>query len=260
MNLVAASAFRMDQLAALFEAGYEGYFVPLHVDAAALTFMVDAWDIDLDRSRVAVDADTPIGVALLGVRGDHGWIGGLGVVPGRRRSGVGRALMDAVLADAPADVALEVIEQNEPAIRLYETLGFERTRVLEVWSLRADVHESSARPGEARPLGQLGLPWQRADASLPAEYERIDVDGGAALIRTSGPNVSILQLDARDEAAATELLAWARARGESLRFVNVPEGDPATAALRSLGGNLDLRQFEMRRAAATMRGRVRQPR
>ena len=36
--------------------------------------------------------------------------------------------MEAVLADAPSVVGLEVIEQNEPAIRLYESLGFERTR------------------------------------------------------------------------------------------------------------------------------------
>ena len=31
--------------------------------------------------------------------------------------------MEAVLADAPSVVGLEVIEQNEPAIRLYESLG-----------------------------------------------------------------------------------------------------------------------------------------
>jgi hypothetical protein len=28
--------------------------------------------------------------------------------------------------------------------------------------------------------------------------------------------------------------------------VNVPEGDPASAAFEALGGKLDLRQFEMR--------------
>jgi len=30
-----------------------------------------------------------------------------------------------------------------------------------------------------------------------------------------------------------------------LTYVNVPEGDPASDALRELGGTLDLRQFEM---------------
>jgi len=250
MKLVPASTFETAQLAEVFADGYEGYFVPLHVDEAALTYMIDAWDIDLDRSRVAVHDGTPVGITMLGVRGDEGWVGGLGVVASHRRIGVGRALMDAVLTDAPPSVSLEVIEQNEPALRLYESLGFERTRVLEVWSLREDVPEASARTVEPRPLGQAEVPWQRADRSLPESYERIEVDGGAALIRAGGPSVSVLQLEARDESAAAELLAAARSRGESLQYVNLPEDEPASAALRTLGGTLDLRQYEMRRAVS----------
>ena len=247
MTIVPADTFELAQLAALFSAGYEGYYVPIHVDEAALAFMVSSWDIDLSRSCVALRDDERLGVTMLGVRGDRGWIGGLGVVVGERRSGVGRALMEAVLAHAPAEVSLEVIEQNEPAIGLYESLGFERTRILEVWSLTEEPPAAAARTVEPRPLGQSDLPWQRADASLPTEYERIEVDGGAALIRVNGPRISVLQLEARDESAAEELLAAARARGDSLQYVNVPEGDPASAALEALGGSLDVRQFEMRR-------------
>jgi len=197
---------------------------------------------------------------MLGVRDEHGWIGGLGVLPAHRRIGVGRALMEAVLADAPPSVSLEVIEQNEPALRLYETLGFARSRILEIWSLSGDVRPATARVVEPRPLEQDDLPWQRAARSLPGEYERLEVDGGAALVGAGGGRVNVLQLGARDARAAASLLAAARARGESLHSVNVPEGDPASAALRSLGGTLELRQFEMLRGAATMRGRVRQPR
>ena len=109
---------------------------------------------------------------MLGVRDEHGWIGGLGVLPAHRRIGVGRALMEAVLADAPPSVSLEVIEQNEPALRLYETLGFARSRILEIWSLSGDVRPATARVVEPRPLEQDDLPWQRAARSLPAEYER----------------------------------------------------------------------------------------
>ena len=56
MTLAPASDFDLAALAAVFTAGYEGYFVPLHVDEAAVRFMVDAWDIDLGRSRVAFEA------------------------------------------------------------------------------------------------------------------------------------------------------------------------------------------------------------
>jgi hypothetical protein len=146
--------------------------------------------------------------------------------------------MEAVLAVAPPTVTLEVLEENEPAIRLYEALGFERTRLLEVWALEP-VPEVEAASVEPAPLGQENLPWQREDASLPpGGYERFEVDGGAILIR----NGNVLQLAAPDEDTAVALLS----RGTKLSFVNVPEGDVASGALRRLGGELRLRQHEMR--------------
>jgi GNAT superfamily N-acetyltransferase len=231
MNLVASDQFSYAELAALFTRGYEGYFVPMHFDEPTLRYMVEAWDIDLARSRVAPDA----GLANLAVRGDRGWIGGIAVVPEQRRGGVGRALMEAVLELAPATVLLEVIEANEPAIKLYESLGFETTRVLEVWHVEApEVPVESVAPSA---LGQTDLPWQREDASLPPDYERVEVAGGAMIFRGG----TVFQLEARDEDAAAALLS----RGTALNYVNVPEGDVASGALARLGGELRLRQFEM---------------
>jgi len=233
MNVVPADRLTLAQLADLMTRAYEGYVVPVSLDEKTFQYIVEAWDIDLARSRVAVDA----GICNLGVRGDRGWIGGLGVVPGARRHGLGRVLMESVLEVAPPVVTLEVIEQNEAAIRLYESLGFEQTRILEVWSL-PEAPLVEARTAEPAPLRQRDLPWQRDDASLPADYERIEVDGGAMLLRGG----SVLQLDAADEDAAVALLS----RGRPLQFVNVPEGDVAGAALRRLGGELTLRQYELR--------------
>jgi ribosomal protein S18 acetylase RimI-like enzyme len=232
VNLVPSDRFSYAELAELFTRGYEGYFVPMHYDEPALRSMVELWDIDLGRSRVAPGA----GLCNLAIRGDRGWIGGIAVVPEARRHGVGRALMEAVLELAPPRVLLEVIEANEPAIRLYESLGFVRTRVLEVWRLDASPFAAAAAV-DPSPLGQESLPWQREDASLPPDYERIDVDGGAMLFRGG----AVLQLAARDEDAAVALLS----RGTALNYVNVPEGDVAGGAMRRLGGELRLRQFEM---------------
>jgi ribosomal protein S18 acetylase RimI-like enzyme len=231
VNLVPADRFSFAELAELFNRGYEGYFVPVHVDEPTLRYMADAWDIDPVRSRVAPGQ----GLCNLAVRADRGWIGGVGVVPEARRRGVGRALMEAVLELAPPTVLLEVIEANEPAIRLYESLGFERTRVLEVW--RVDAPEVAAESVEQSTLGQVDLPWQRADESLPPDYERVEVDGGAMLFRGG----TVFQLEARDEDAAAALLS----RGRVLDYVNVPEGDVACGALRRLGGEMRLRQYEM---------------
>jgi GNAT superfamily N-acetyltransferase len=242
VTLGPADTLALDELAALFNAGYEGYVVPLRVGPAQLATWIAAWHIDLTRSRIAPGE----GIALLGVRGERGWIGGLGVVPAARRRGLGRALMEAVLGEAPSDVTLEVIEHNEPAIRLYESLGFERTRLLEVWSLDADVPAADVRHAEPSPVGEPEAPWQRADASLRPGYERLEVDGGAAAIRGGGGIVSLLQLRADNADAAGALVAAARSRGTGLRFVNVPEGHPRGAAIAELGGRRDLRQFEMR--------------
>jgi GNAT superfamily N-acetyltransferase len=243
MTLVPASALTIDELSALFNAGYEGYVVPFRVDAAQLGNMIAAWHIDLARSRMSPGE----GVALLGIRGDRGWIGGLGVVPAARRHGLGRALMEAVLADGPPQVTLEVIEQNEPALRVYEQLGFERVRILEVWSLDAEVPQTDdVRDVVPAPAGEADLPWQRADESLRPGYERLEVDGGAAVIRGAGGTLSLLQLRAENGEAARALIAAARARGTGLRFVNVPEGHIGTRAIAELGGKLELRQYEMR--------------
>jgi hypothetical protein len=55
----------------------------------------------------------------------------------------------------------------------------------------------------------------------------------------------VLQLAARDADAAGSLLAAARGRGGSLQFLNVPEGDVASAALATLDGRIVVRQHEL---------------
>src|SRR5262245_52171422 len=103
--------------------------------------MVEVFDLDPAASLVAVDAGQPIGLANLGRRGERTWLGGIGVVPARRGQGVGellnRKLLDRARALGANEMALEVIVENAPAIALYEKLGFEQVRDLDVLSLPA---------------------------------------------------------------------------------------------------------------------------
>lgn len=243
VELVPASDVSVVTRADLFTAGYADYFTPVHVDEETLARMDMLWDIDLERSRVAILEGRPVGFANLGLRGEVGWIGGVGVVPEHRRRGIGRRLMEAVLAGAPGDVWLEVIEQNEPALRLYEELGFATKRMLDVWSWHGDPPAATAREVEPHRI-QDDAPWQSARPNLQ-ELEALQVDGGTVLFRP-GDRVGVIQLAARDVSAARELLSAARARGSSLHYVNAPSESPASDALRDLGATLDLRQFEMR--------------
>lgn len=68
-------------------------------------------------------------------------VNALGVVESHRRRGVARALMSATFETASAmgglEIGLAVEADNEPAVRLYESLGFERLPELnpvDVWA------------------------------------------------------------------------------------------------------------------------------
>src|ERR1041385_3314615 len=90
-----ASSLSLAALTTLFNAGYEGYVIPFHLDEPALRSMTSSFDIDLDASRVAFRDGEPVGFANLALRVDEAWIGGVGVVAPARRQGLGERLMHA---------------------------------------------------------------------------------------------------------------------------------------------------------------------
>ena len=242
------------ELAALFTSGYERYFMPVAVDEDAFSFMAGTWDYDLNASLVAVDGEDDVGLCMLGVRGNSGWIGGVGVVAGRRGEGIGEQLMRAIEDRARSRgverLWLEVLVQNEPAIRLYEKLGYQVVRKLEVWSLddlALQEHEVASAPvADVVGRSPLRQPWQRADAAVERQDDaRALVGGDGSLVFRSGNGVASI-LQAAGDADAI------RARVESLpegttgvRYLNGPEGDPVNAALEAFGGTCVARQHEM---------------
>ena len=255
VELVPAAEFSEAELAVLFTAGYEGYFMPIAIDAATFGFLARTFDYDLDASRVARDGEESIGLVMVARRGEEAWIGGVGVVPGRRGGGVGRRLMEAAAAEARARgvtrLWLEVLVQNAPAIRLYEQLGYERVRELEVWALdgfneqRTEGTPIAARDAIGRTSGRL--PWQRADETVANldDAQALVARSGTLIYRASGETASLLQAAADDEDAVRELLAALPGDTRSLRYMNGPVGDPVNAALRSLGGVETARQHEL---------------
>lgn len=264
--LTDAGGQSFEELAELFNRAYEGYEVPMHLDAGALVFMHESLDLWPERSLVAWRANESIGVAMLGVRGESGWVGGMGVVASARRAGVGERLMRGLFEQArEAGVQrlhLEVLEHNDGARALYEKLGFRTFRKLEVYALESpptspgEVARACA-PRDARrriaAARSAPEPWQRADATL----DRLDVStpalravtlpGADAVYRVTDGRASVLQMFAPSEAGAGALLDTIRSRDgvRSLRFLNVPADDPAAAALRARGAVCSVAQFEM---------------
>jgi GNAT superfamily N-acetyltransferase len=269
VELVPADAIDFDALTALFNAGYSDYVVPLRLDRNALEFTLAVCDVDLGASRVALENGEPAAFAFLGLRGDEGWIGGMGTAPPHRRRGLGEAALREVLDEArnrgAASVRLEVIEQNQPARKLYEKLGFRHERDLGVWTLGTapprvtNAQEASFDDAHAWIEANRAQPepWQRADETVAHLRERgVQIEGmtferdgeiAGALLYQHGQGVpSATQLAARDEQAAAHLLTALAALGDGLRLVNLPAGEPAEAALTLLRARCDLLQHELR--------------
>ena len=197
----------------------------------------------------------PIGLVNLGLRGPDAWIGGLGVVPTARRQGIGRVLMIAAHDEARARGAervwLECIVENTQALALYEELGYEHVRDVEVWSLDGgDGRPEECAADEAhawiRAHRTEREPWQRADASLANQdgTRGLRVEGAAAVVAVTAGRVSVLQLAGRRE-PLRELLDGARSLGTALTVLNLPADHEAAWALTSLGGRVEVRQHEM---------------
>jgi GNAT superfamily N-acetyltransferase len=240
-------------MAALFNAGYEGYVIPFQLDETALRWMIESFDIDLDASRVALRDGEPAGFANLALRGDQAWIGGVGVIVAARRHGIAEQLMRAVHEEARArgiaKVWLEVIEQNDAAFDLYEKLGYDVVREVEVWTLSAEVANGSAHEvaaGEAhariRALRNGREPWQRADETLEhlGDVRGLETDAGAALFRMTGV-AQLLQITA---VHSEELLRTLRQHG-TVSMLNLPADDPVADSFRALGASVAVRQYEM---------------
>jgi GNAT superfamily N-acetyltransferase len=249
LKLRSARSLSPGERAELFNAAYEGYFLPFHIDEQQLAFMEAAFDHDLDASRIAYRDSEPVGLGNLGLRGEDAWIGGVGVVSAARRSGIGEALMRALHEEARERgvrrVWLEVIVENTPAFALYEKLGYELVQDVEVWTLQGAEGDHAGREvpvAEVKSrLPERHEPWQRADGTL-SHYD--DVRG---LVTGSGAMLFCVRSSAQLQQYAGEPEPLLRALGTfgDVYVLNLPADDPAATVLRDLGGTVVVRQHEM---------------
>ncbi|GAP66208.1 acetyltransferase, GNAT family [Mizugakiibacter sediminis] len=183
LTLVSAGQLPLAALAALFEAAFSGYAVPIRQNAALLAARVRSEQIDLEHSRVALRDGAPCALCLLARRGDTMRIAAMGVVPAARGAGLGRLLLDEAIAVAreqrAARLLLEVLGSNAVARRLYERAGLRPRRRLLGWQRAPFTPRAEAALRRthcielARALGAdhaLDWPWQLAPASVASGY------------------------------------------------------------------------------------------
>jgi ribosomal protein S18 acetylase RimI-like enzyme len=280
LEYLPAGELSLAALADAFNAAFEGYLVPMRHTAESLATMVQTNDIHLRESLVARRAGALVGLALLGVRGERGWVGGMAVAPRWRGQGAGAALLRALIARADgmglAALQLEVLDENRTARRLYDRLGFVETRPLAVYTgpaaRLAELEAPDARSAvaalpvaqalaEFAPLHAAAPPWQRERDSLLHMAPTLRAIGlhDAAVLRAyllwmpTGGGYGLLDFGARGADADTRaqdactLLASLLAADPRapLRAINVPPGDALGEALDALGCPIYAAQHEM---------------
>jgi GNAT superfamily N-acetyltransferase len=254
---------------------YADYRVPIHLNGASFRELVAREDIRLESSLAALDGSQVIGLGMLGARGQRGWIGGMGVIPERRREGIGRAILSGLLDEARRlglkRVQLEVITTNEPAYRLYQSVGFKRLRHLAVLftgdtpraidgHIPDGITLQRAAPGSVMEhiprLAATTPAWQHDRESMLVILNRTEglvatrLDGsaaGACLWAGDDDQGALLALATRSEKVGAALLGAVRRRLPTARlnFLNVPDDDPMLPVLLDAGFSELIGQHEM---------------
>lgn len=271
------AAISQNSFIGALNAAYADYFVPIYLTPQSFRDLVQRESVRLDASQAALSGDEVVGTGLLGVREPRAWVGGLGVVPACRRKGVARLLMQALIEASRKlgleSVQLEVISHNQPAKRLYDSLGFETLRVLHVLACKEPTTRLSARhiapevrigsEPAARLMPHLAMlpaatrPWQR---ELEAHRVVLPSLRGLAARSQSGEVVGVClyrsdstRIDIADLAATTPRVGLALAvhllrqsPGAVFSYLNVAEEDPILPDLLQIGFQTSLTQYEMR--------------
>ena len=174
-----ASAYSVPDLIEFLNQGFEDYSVPIQFNTAAFLSMLRKDGIDLTASRVLTVNDQPCGIALIARRGWVNRLAAMGIGKNARGMGAGSWFMDDLIRDAcqrgEREMVLEVIEQNEPAVKLYQKSGFEIVRRL-VGFICKQAQETESNTLEEIDLRQMGqlvshyglpdLPWQLSGESI----------------------------------------------------------------------------------------------
>ncbi len=265
---------------AAFNQAYSDYLTPIMMTVPAFRALIARDNLDLTASVVALDGGEIVGTGLLGIRDRRGWIGGMGVIPGRRRQGTGRLMMRYLLDRARErqldTVQLEVIEANHGAHALYRQIGFEEQRYLLILEREPGPPPElpALYPVEERPITSLlfyydtfhEVPncWQRGLSSLRGLAQHSQgwaalIDGEIASYAVGWANKHEVRLadfatrpGSEQTSAAQSILADLHRRAPDAHgsSYNIAENDPVLPAYVALGYTTSFRQIEMKLALA----------
>lgn len=249
-----------EQIFEAFSLGFSDYVVPFQPSIDALQEMLTRRGFVASLSVGAFDGEQLVGITLNGVDGNRAYDSGTAVIPTHRRRGLSSRMMQLSFSLlAPRTYILEVLQQNSPAVALYESLGFAHTRPFQVWSFTAQsptrfTELANADLDVIRSWCDVEPSWQNDVPSLRRARDSYVVlgtlDAAAVLFpRTGDLPLLAVAPHARKQGLGRQLLNAAATRADKpLRILNVDDRDAGIAAfLERCGAGRGPRQFEMAR-------------
>jgi len=227
-----ASNYPVEELVKMLNRGFDEYFIPIHFTNSLFLNMLKKDGIDLSASRILLANQSPCGIALIAPRGRQrvSRLAAMGIAKEARGKGAGSWFMKELVAEAcdrgDREMVLEVIEQNEPAVKLYRKYGFESVRRLVGYTCKGrktgDIQKASLKEVDLGDMGELisqyglsDLPWQLSGASVtqinpsPRAYSE-----GQAYILISNPEAEhiviwslLVEPDARGHGLGSRMLS-----------------------------------------------------
>lgn len=158
---------------------FRDYIVKIQFDARILLRTIRYDQIDCSNSWIVEEDGKDVGICLIARRGWSSRLAAMAIIPEARGRRIGTWLVDRLIREAAARgdqvMGLEVIEGNDPAIRLYESHGFKVVRRLMSFQASSPIvsNEDEIREIDIREIadhvtrfGLPDLPWQVSGESL----------------------------------------------------------------------------------------------
>lgn len=148
MNLKGTS---IEELVAVFNRSFSDYIVPFRLTVEQLKSKIIAEDIKPELSLGVFESGKIVGFMLHGLRNNTAvptvYNAGTGVIPEYRGKGLVGAMYEELLPRLQElhikKMILEVIQENKPAVRAYEKIGYTVSRKLDCFSGKLDILKSN---------------------------------------------------------------------------------------------------------------------
>ncbi len=267
-----ASEFSLQTLTDIYNQARIDYIIPMPMSIRRMEEYLRTYDVDLARSAVAEAGGELLGVAMLGVRPDRAWITRLGVIPAKRRRGVGKVLMRHLIRESRhlgvSHITLEVIKGNRAAHRLFLRYDFQATRELLVLRRPPLLPHFDAPPYTAELLyGEAVFTLLKRRTSIPSWLDELpslrnagsmhalkvtlrhDGEGWIAFQLTPYQlSRLVLQVESGEQEAVTRALLHSlhtRYPRHDTKLENLPADSPFRQSLEAVGYFVTFTRIEM---------------